>query len=408
MIAAAPLIAELLAAARVKTLSVGQIAAHLSDCLDLLTQGSRTALPRHRTLRAAIGWSYDLLVETERDLFRRLAVFAGDFTLAGALAVGACDGEASSVLLGRLAALVDKSMIMALPAHAEVRYRILATTRRYALFKLAEAGETAAVQRRHVEFLLSHADEARKGLPGANQEASLAWFDAERADLLSALTWCLANAEIEAGRRLRRALEPYWELRGDARESSVRLSKLLAINPGIPTAGSEIDAIPVTPDARFVHGEAAAEPRLTLFAFDAEHVCLGDRVLTIADWTYTKAREMLFYLLCSRPQTKEKIGLALWPDASEAQLHNNSRVTLHHLRWSLGRHEWIFFEDGSYRFNRSPAHWVDVRPLRRTSPRPRSRSTRIRPSPIWRQRSGQQTGKPHWRLGLQPRQRQRH
>ena len=354
-----PLAIEL-AAARVKTLSVGQIAAHLSDCLDLLTQGSRTALPRHRTLRAAIGWSYDLLAETERDLFRRLAVFAGGFTLAGALAVGACDGEASSVLLGRLAVLVDKSMIMALPAHAEVRYQILETIRRYALFKLAEAGETAAVQRRHVEFLLSHAEEARKGLSGADQEASLAWFDAERADLLSALTWCLANAETEAGRRLRRALEPYWELRGDARESSAWLSKLMALNPGIPTAGSQIDAIPVTPDARFVRGDVAAEPRLTLLAFGAEHVSLGDRVLTSADWTYAKSREMLFYLLCSRSQTKEQIGLALWPDASETQLHNNFRVTLHHLRRALGRHEWIIFEDGSYRFNRSFAHWVDV------------------------------------------------
>jgi len=82
--------------------------------------------------------------------------------------------------------------------------------------------------------------------------------------------------------------------------------------------------------------------------------------LTSADWTYAKAREMLFYLLCSRPQTKEQIGLALWPDASEAQLHNNFRVTLHHLRRALGRHEWILFEDGSYRFNRSLAHWVDV------------------------------------------------
>ena len=125
----------------VKTLSVEQIAARLSDCLDLLTQGSRTALPRHRTLRAAIDWSYDLLAEPERDLFRRLAVFAGGFTLAGALEVGACDEESPSALLDRLAVLVDKSLVMAVPAHAEVRYRILETIRRYALDKLAEAGK---------------------------------------------------------------------------------------------------------------------------------------------------------------------------------------------------------------------------------------------------------------------------
>ena len=68
---------------------------------------------------------------------------------------------------------------------------------------------------------------------------------------------------------------------------------------------------------------------------------------------------MLFYLLCSPSRTKEQIGLALWPDASKTQLHNNFRVTLHHLRRALGRQEWILFEDGSYRFNRSLAHWVD-------------------------------------------------
>ncbi len=90
-----PLAIEL-AAARVKTLSVEQIAARLTDCFDLLTQGDRTALPRHRTLRANIDWSYDLLAETERDLFRRLAIFPRSFTLPAAVAVGAANGESTS------------------------------------------------------------------------------------------------------------------------------------------------------------------------------------------------------------------------------------------------------------------------------------------------------------------------
>jgi predicted ATPase/DNA-binding SARP family transcriptional activator len=353
-----PLAIEL-AAARAKTLSVEQIAARLSDCFDLLTQGSRTALPRHQTLRAAIGWSYDLLAETERNLFRRLAVFAGGFTLAGALAVGACDGEAPSVLLDRLTVLVDKSMIMAVPSQAEARYRILETIRRYAIVKLSEAGETPAVQRRHLEFLLARAEDAGKGLSGTDQEANLAWFDTERANLLSALNWCLATSEVEGGRRLIKALEPYWERRG-APKSSAWLSKLQSLNDGISTAGDQIGSIGVTPDTRFAQVDAATEPRLTIFAFGAERVHLGDEALPIADWTYTKAREMLFYLLSSPPRTKEQIGLALWPDASDTQLHNNFRVTLHHLRRALGQHQWILFENGGYRFNRSLPHWIDV------------------------------------------------
>ena len=354
-----PLAIEL-AAARIKTMSVDQIAAHLVDPLDLLTQGSRTAPPRHRTLRATIGWSYDHLAETERELFRRLAVFAGGFTLAGALAVGSCDGEAPSTLLDHLAVLVDKSMIMSEPSRGEVRYRILETSRHYALSKLEEAGETAAVQSRHLEFLLSRAEEAVKGLLSGDREVNLTWFDNERTNLVSALTWCLANSEPEAGRRLAKALEPYWELRGGAAESSAWLNKFQALNDGPSTHGRQINGMSVISDARLALTEAVTDAQLKIFALGSGHVHLGDHVLTLADWTYAKAREMFFYLLCSRPQTKEQIGLALWPDASEAQLYNNFRVTLHHLRRALGRQDWIIFEDGSYHFNRSLPRWVDV------------------------------------------------
>ena len=384
-----PLAIEL-AAARVKTLSVEQIAARLPDCLDLLTQGSRTALPRHRTLRAAIDWSHDLLTEPERNLFRRLAVFPAGFTLAGALEVGAGDEESPSALLDRLAVLVDKSLVMAAPAQPEARYRILEPIRRFALDKLAVAGEAEAVQRRHLNFLLSGAEAARQALSGTNQEAGLAWFDTERANLRSALAWCLANSEAEAGLRLATALEPYWKLRGDARESSAWFSKLLAVGHDVPalarTNGRDqtpdlnssetdhprsatADPIPAygdkpgvsseIADTRFISIDAAAEPQLTIFALGTEHVHLGNQVLTIADWTYAKAREMLCYLVCSPSRTKEQIGLALWPDASKTQLHNNFRVTLHHLRRALGRHAWILFEDGAYRFNRALPHWID-------------------------------------------------
>ena len=113
------------------------------------------------------------------------------------MAVGAVTGESTSALLDRLAVLVDKSLIMAIPAHAEVRYRILATIRRYALDKLAETGEISAVQRRNLGYLLSGAEEAHQALSAGNRGAGLAWFDTEHDNCRAALAWCMENSETE-------------------------------------------------------------------------------------------------------------------------------------------------------------------------------------------------------------------
>jgi DNA-binding SARP family transcriptional activator len=86
----------------------------------------------------------------------------------------------------------------------------------------------------------------------------------------------------------------------------------------------------------------------------------SDHTLTTADWVYHKGRELLFYLLCHPPRTKEQIGLALWPDASPVQVRSNFRVILHHLRLALGRPDWIVFEHGYYAFNRALPYWFDV------------------------------------------------
>ena len=118
------------------------------------------------------------------------------------MAVGAGNGESTSALLDRLAVLVDKSLMMAIPAHAEVRYRILVTIRRYALDKLAETGEISAVQRRNLGYLLSGAEEAHQALSAGNRGAGLAWFDAERDNLRVALAWCMENSETEGALRL--------------------------------------------------------------------------------------------------------------------------------------------------------------------------------------------------------------
>src|SRR5262249_41289423 len=124
-----PLALEL-AAARVKLLTVDQIAERLDDRFRLLTGGSRTALPRHQTLRAAIDWSYDLLAEPERTLLRRLSVFAGGWTLEAAEAVCADENLAADAVLELLAHLVDKSLVLVEESgEGEVRYRLLETMR---------------------------------------------------------------------------------------------------------------------------------------------------------------------------------------------------------------------------------------------------------------------------------------
>ena len=132
-----------------------------------------------------------------------------------------------------------------------------------------------------------------------------------------------------------------------------------------PTTIDELDgAIPeensLLPVEQTVWGSIQVHPELHIFALGSAQVKLRERTLKSADWTYLKGRELLFYLLCHPPRTKEQIGLALWPDASPAHLRSNFRVTLHHLRRALGRPDWIVFEHEHYAFNRSLAYWFDV------------------------------------------------
>ena len=150
-----PLAIEL-ATVRVKALSVDQISERLDDRFRLLTGGSRTALPRHQTLRAAIDWSYNLLSDPERILFRRLAVFAGGWRLDTAEQVCAVEADELDVcdLLGHL---VDKSLVIMDDSAGEVRYRMLETTRQYAQEKLLASGEGEGLRKRHRDWYLEFA-----------------------------------------------------------------------------------------------------------------------------------------------------------------------------------------------------------------------------------------------------------
>jgi non-specific serine/threonine protein kinase len=208
-----PLAIEL-GAARVKVLSVEQIADRLDDRFRLLTGGSRTAIPRHQTLLATIDWSYDLLSEAERALLRRLSVFAGGWTLPAAEAVCVGEGIEGHEILDLLTRLVDKSMVMVVEHSGEARYRLLETIRQYGRDKLLEAGEESVLGKKHLEWFLALTEEAEPKLNGPDQVLWLERLEPEHDNLRAALGWSLRSGEGEHGLRLARALERFWRTRG--------------------------------------------------------------------------------------------------------------------------------------------------------------------------------------------------
>jgi predicted ATPase len=196
-----PLALEL-AAARVRTLPLGEIATRLDDRFRLLARGSRTAEARHRSLRGVVEWSWDLLGAEERELARRLAVFSGGATAEAAAAVCGADD-------GLLFELTDKSLVEAVGG----RFRMLETIRAFGAEKLAEAGETTTFHRAHAEYFLRFAEEADPMLRTAAQLEWLARIDAEYDNLLAALRWATEN-DVVLALRLVPPLAMYWWMRG--------------------------------------------------------------------------------------------------------------------------------------------------------------------------------------------------
>ncbi len=223
-----PLAVEL-AAARVKVLSVEQIAMRLDDRFRLLTGGSRTALRRQQTLQATIDWSYKLLAEKERALLRRLSVFAGGCTLGAAEAVCA-DGEVNdSEILDLLSQLVDKSLVLKEEQGREARYRLLETIRQYGQERLIEAGEAVALRERHLDFFLKIAEQAQPQLEGPEAGVWLQQLEAERDNLRTALEWSKkGEGASHAGLRLAGALWRFWEVHGYFSEGRKWLEDMLA------------------------------------------------------------------------------------------------------------------------------------------------------------------------------------
>jgi len=236
-----PLALEL-AAARLRVLSAEEIAGRLDDRFGLLTGGSRTARPRQQTLRAALDWSHDLLSEPERVLLRRLAPFAGGWTLEAAEAVcGAGEpsedepGRAQDVF-GPLAQLVDKSLVVAEEQAGVTRYRLLETMRQYAAEKLEAAGEAAAARGRHLDWYLRQAERTAPGLQRPEHHLWLARLEVEHENLRAALGWAEATEAVEPWLRLAGALVRYWETHGDFSEGRRWLEGALQRAPEGPSA----------------------------------------------------------------------------------------------------------------------------------------------------------------------------
>ncbi len=250
--ARAPIIAELcshldgiplaleLAAARIRSLSVEQINARLNNRFRLLTGGIRTALPRQQTLRATLDWSYDLLAEEERVVLRRLAVFPGTFALEAASSIASDQAIDDYAVIDLLSQLVSRSLVVADTNHAGARYRLLETTRAYALEKLAEAGESAGISRRHAQHFRDCFERAADDwLHKPDADWCTEYFP-ERDNVRAALDWALGErGDAVVGVALAGASGALWTEMSLAREGRERLGA--AARAGVESHASESD-----------------------------------------------------------------------------------------------------------------------------------------------------------------------
>jgi predicted ATPase/DNA-binding SARP family transcriptional activator len=230
-----PLAIEL-AAARLRFSSVDQLAGRLDDRFRLLTGGSRTALPRHRTLRAVVAWSWDLLSDDERRVAERLAVFPASFTPGAAARV--CAG---ATVAEALDALADRSLVQVLDEPAP-RYRMLETIREYALERLADAGQVAEARAAHAGYFLELAERAEPHLRGSGQLPWIRTLQAERDNLLAALRLASDTGDADTAVRLVAALSYFWTIHGEHTEAVDRLRAALDV-PGHASQDARVVAV---------------------------------------------------------------------------------------------------------------------------------------------------------------------
>jgi predicted ATPase/DNA-binding XRE family transcriptional regulator len=228
-----PLAIEL-AAARVATMPVEELAARLEDRFRLLTEGSRAAAPRHQTLRAALEWGDALLAEAERALLWRLSVFAGGWTMAAAEGVVGGDGIPADEVVPLLSRLAAKSLVQVERPESGTRYRLLEPIRQYAAEHLAASGAAATWQQRHAEYFLAMAEESAPALVTEAEDSWLTQLEVDQDNLRTALRWLIARGDSASAVRLAAALGKFWKVRCYFQEGRQWLEEALALRPVVP------------------------------------------------------------------------------------------------------------------------------------------------------------------------------
>jgi predicted ATPase/DNA-binding winged helix-turn-helix (wHTH) protein len=258
-----PLAIEL-AAAQVKVLPPRAMLARLDNRLKLLIGGARDLPARQQTMRSTIEWSYDLLDEPEKKLFRRLAVFVGGFTLEAAEVVCNVASENRIDILQIVAALTDKSLLrQSEQPDGEPRFMILETIREYAFEQLEAIGETSKARRRHANFFLELIERVEPELSGANQGTWLDRLETEHGNLRAALIWARENREVELGSRIAGALGRFWLMHSYLSEGRERLAEFLALTG--PDARTETRAKLLTSAATLAQNQGDYTAARSLF-----------------------------------------------------------------------------------------------------------------------------------------------
>jgi predicted ATPase len=296
-----PLAIEL-AAPRLRSMSIEELSQRLNQRFALLTDGSRTALPRHRTLRSMLDWSYDLLTDREQAMLRRLAVFAGGWTLASAEQVCTGGGIDASDVLEQLTSLVDKSLAGTDEQAGATRYRMLETIRQYALDRLRDSGEEPRWRVSHLAYFVALAEEFSEAIEGPKQQSWLSRIANEHDNLRAALAWSADSSPIE-GLRLAQALSAFWRIRGhvaEGREWLARLLDAVPIDRGTRerARGLYVAALLAIPQGDYAAAKRLLQESLALFretgdSTRAARVLGGLAWLSIDQGNYPEAEALL-------------------------------------------------------------------------------------------------------------------
>ncbi len=317
-----PLAIEL-AAARVKVMTVEEVARRLDDKLGFLTAGARRAPSRHKTLRSAVDWSYNLLSEPERRLLARVSIFAGGFTLEAAEAVCSGYGIPNEGVVDVLTAVVNKSMVQVDEAREGTRFRVLETIAQYARERLAELGEEGRLLARHASFFRALAEEAEVEL---HREDQFLWWrrlQAEHDNLRKAFKWAAERGQAETALTITGSLWWFWG--AFPAEGRRLVSQALAL-PGAHRAPARARALVAAASLAFLHGDYddAAERSEAALAVGRK---LGDERLIAAAtiWLGSIARDRGSY---GRALTLHEQGLALSRKSGDLWLTARSLYSL--------------------------------------------------------------------------------